>query len=66
MDCMSDIELCESVKMVKDEEEMEDMRCKSNSVANGPVVRTLDSDLGGSGKIEEQLQETGMSQGGED
>lgn len=43
MDCMNDIELRESVKMVKDEEEMEDMRCRAKRIAYSSVVRTLDS-----------------------
>lgn len=38
---MSDIVLRESVKMVKDEEEIEDICCKAKRIAYSSVARTL-------------------------
>ena len=49
MDFMSNIELCESAKIVKDEEEIEDIHCRAKRIAYSSVVRTLDS--GGRGKL---------------
>lgn len=43
MDCMSDIELCKSVEMVTDEEEIGDMYCAVKRIAYSTVVRTLRS-----------------------